>query len=286
MSEDRSSNSQGNKSWLDRLTQVFSDEPRDRDELMLILNSAVESQVLDSEVLAIIEGAMEVADMQVRDIMIPRPQMVVIDSTLTPHQFLPEMIAASHSRFPVLGESPDEVIGILLAKDLLPYILKGGLDSVKIQDVLRPAVFVPESKRLNILLGEFRATRNHMAVVVDEYGGISGLITIEDVLEQIVGEIEDEFDAEDEDEDAPIKQSEDNGYIVKALTEIDDFNKYFNSHLDDVEFDTVGGIVTQRFGHLPQRDEAVELEGFTFKVINADNRRIRLLQVSRNPSAD
>jgi len=279
MSEDRSSNSQGNRSWLEKLSQAFSDEPRDRDELMAVLNNAVDSQVLDSEVLAIIEGAMEVADMQVRDIMIPRPQMVVIDSTLTPQQFLPEMIAASHSRFPVLGESPDEVIGILLAKDLLPYILNNGIDRFKIQDVLRSATFVPESKRLNILLREFRATRNHMAVVVDEYGGISGLITIEDVLEQIVGEIEDEFDAEDE--EAPIKQIEDNAYIVKALTEIDDFNDYFGSRLDDVEFDTVGGIVTQRFGHLPQRDESVELDGFVFKVINADNRRIRLLQVSR-----
>ncbi|MEH6822679.1 MAG: transporter associated domain-containing protein [Motiliproteus sp.] len=284
MSEDRSTNSQGSKSWLARLTQVFSDEPRDRDELMTVLNNAVESQVLDSEVLAIIEGAMEVADMQVRDIMIPRPQMVVIDSTLTPQQFLPEMIAASHSRFPVIGESPDEVIGILLAKDLLPYILKGGIDRFKIQDTLRPAAFVPESKRLNILLSEFRATRNHMAIVVDEYGGISGLITIEDVLEQIVGEIEDEFDADDE--DAPIKQIEDNAYIVKALTEIDDFNEFFNSHLDDVEFDTIGGIITQHFGHLPQRDETVDLEGFSFKVMNADNRRIRLLQVSRLQRVD
>tara|TARA_R110001583_G_scaffold4123_2_gene24472 strand:- start:881 stop:1735 length:855 start_codon:yes stop_codon:yes gene_type:complete len=284
MSEDRSSNSQGNKSWLEKLTQAFSDEPRDRDELMIVLNNAVESKVLDGEVLAIIEGAMEVADMQVRDIMIPRPQMVVIDSTLTPQQFLPEMIAASHSRFPVIGESPDEVIGILLAKDLLPYILKGGIDNFKIQDVLRTAAFVPESKRLNILLSEFRATRNHMAVVVDEYGGVAGLITIEDVLEQIVGEIEDEFDAEEE--DIPIKQIEDNTYIVKALTEIDDFNDYFNSHLDDVEFDTIGGIITQRFGHLPQRDESVEFEGLIFKVLNADNRRIRLLQVSRLVSND
>ncbi|MEH6472079.1 MAG: transporter associated domain-containing protein [Halopseudomonas sp.] len=279
MSEDRSSNGQGSKSWLDRLAQAFSDEPRDRDELMAVLNNAVESQVLDTEVLSIIEGAMEVADMQVRDIMIPRPQMVVIDSTLTPQQFLPEMIAASHSRFPVIGESPDEVVGILLAKDLLPYILKGGIDSVNIQDVIRTATFVPESKRLNILLSEFRATRNHMAVVVDEYGGISGLITIEDVLEQIVGEIEDEFDGDEE--DTPIKQIEANAYVVKALADIDDFNEYFDSSLDDAEFDTVGGIVTQRFGHLPQRDESVELEGFNFKVLNSDNRRIRLLQVSR-----
>ena len=284
MSEDRSSNGQGGKSWLDKLTQAFSDEPRDREELMEVLKSAEESQVLDTEALGIIEGALEVSDMQVRDIMIPRPQMVVIDSTLTPQQFLPEMIAASHSRFPVIGESPDEVIGILLAKDLLPYIFKGGIDEFDIQDVLRPATFVPESKRLNILLSEFRATRNHMAVVVDEYGGISGLITIEDVLEQIVGEIEDEYD--DDAEDKPIKQIESNAYIVKALTEIEDFNEYFNCQLDDDEFDTIGGIVTHSFGHLPQRDDEVELEGFSFKVLNSDNRRIRLLQVSRLQAAE
>ncbi|RDE24113.1 CBS domain-containing protein [Motiliproteus coralliicola] len=279
MSEDRSTNGQGGKSWLDRITQAFSDEPRDRDDLLVLLKSAEDSQVLDSEALGIIEGAMAVSDMQVRDIMIPRPQMVVIDSTLTPQQFLPEMIDASHSRFPVIGESPDEVIGILLAKDLLPFLLRESIDSINIQDLLRPATFVPESKRLNTLLGEFRATRSHMAVVVDEYGGIAGLITIEDVLEQIVGEIEDEYDAEEE--DTPIKQIEDNAYIVKALTEIEDFNDYFNAHLDDDEFDTVGGIVTHCFGHLPQRDEQVDFEGFRFKVLNADNRRIRLLQVSR-----
>ncbi len=279
MSEDRSSNGQGNKSWLEKLSQAFSDEPRDRDELLAVLNNAVESQVLDSDAMGIIEGALDVSDMQVRDIMIPRPQMVVINSTLPAQQFLPEMIDASHSRFPVIGESPDEVIGILLAKDLLPYILKGGVDNFDIKDVIRPAIFVPESKRLNILLSEFRSTRNHMAVVVDEYGGISGLITIEDVLEQIVGEIEDEFD-EDED-DTQIKQIESNAFFVKALTEIEDFNEYFNCQLDDAEFDTIGGIVIHHFGHLPQRDESVDLGGFNFKILNADNRRIRLLQVSR-----
>jgi magnesium and cobalt transporter len=279
MSEDRTSSGQGGKSWLERLSQAFSDEPRDRDDLLATLKEAAEAQVLDSEAMGIIEGALEVSDMQVRDIMIPRPQMVVIDSTQSAAEFLPDMIDSAHSRFPVIGETPDEVTGFLLAKDLLPYLLKGGIDSFDIQDVLRPATFVPESKRLNVLLSEFRATRNHMAVVVDEYGGVSGLITIEDVLEQIVGEIEDEFD--DDQEDKPIKQIEDNAYIVKALTEIEDFNDYFSSHLDDAEFDTIGGIVTHRFGHLPQRDESVELDGFNFKILNADNRRIRLLQVSR-----
>ena len=195
--------------------------------------------------MGIIEGALDVSDMQVRDIMIPRPQMVVINSTLPAQQFLPEMIDASHSRFPVIGESPDEVIGILLAKDLLPYILKGGVDNLNIKEVIRTAIFVPESKRLNILLSEFRATRNHMAIVVDEYGGISGLITIEDVLEQIVGEIEDEFD-EDED-DSQIKQIESNAFFVKALTDIEDFNEYFSSKLDDAEFDTIGGLVIRHW---------------------------------------
>lgn len=284
MSEDRSSNGQGNKSWLEKISQAFSDEPQDRDELLAVLNNAVESEVLDTEVMSIIEGAMEVSGMQVRDIMIPRPQMVVINSTLPAQQFLPEMIDASHSRFPVIGESPDEIIGILLAKDLLPYILKGGVDNFEIQDVLRPAIFVPESKRLNILLSEFRATRNHMAVVVDEYGGVAGLITIEDVLEQIVGEIEDEFD--EEEEDTQIKQIESNAFFVKALTETEDFNDYFGSKLDYAEFDTIGGIVIHHFGHLPQRDETVEIEGFGFKVLNADNRRIRLLQVSRLSTPD
>ncbi len=277
MSEDRSTNGQGNRSWLERLAQAFSDEPKDREELLELLRNAEKSQVLDTEALGIIEGALEVADMQVREIMIPRPQMVVINSELSPKEFLPEMIAAAHSRFPVIGESPDEVIGVLLAKDLLPYVLSGGIDSFDIRDHLRKATFVPESKRLNILLEEFRANRNHMAIVVDEYGGIAGLVTIEDVLEQIVGEIEDEYDAEED--DTQIKKFEENAFIVKALTPIDDFNEYFKSDFDDDDFDTIGGIVTQRFGRLPQREEAVDIGHFNFKVLNADNRRIRLLQV-------
>ncbi|OMH33716.1 HlyC/CorC family transporter [Motiliproteus sp. MSK22-1] len=277
MSEDRSSNGQTNKSWLERLAQSFSDEPKDQSQLLELLRNAEKSNVLDTEALSIIEGALEVSDMQVREIMIPRPQMVVINSELSPKAFLPEMIAAAHSRFPVIGESPDEVIGVLLAKDLLPYVLKGGVENFDIRNHLRKATFVPESKRLNILLEEFRAKRSHMAIVVDEYGGVAGLVTIEDVLEQIVGEIEDEYDAEAE--DTQIKQFEDNGYIVKALTPIEDFNDYFKSHFDDDEFDTIGGIVTQRFGRLPQREEAVDIGGFNFKVLNADNRRIRLLQV-------
>ncbi|MCW9051516.1 MAG: CBS domain-containing protein [Motiliproteus sp.] len=279
MSEDRSTNGQGGKSWLERFAQAFSDEPKDRSELLALLRNAEKSQVLDPEALGIIEGAMEVSDMQVREIMIPRPQMVVINSELSPKEFLPEMIAAAHSRFPVIGESPDEVTGIMLAKDLLPYLISG-IDNFDISNHLRKATFVPESKRLNILLEEFRANRNHMAIVVDEYGGIAGLVTIEDVLEQIVGEIEDEYD--DDDDDSQIKKFDNNGFIVKALTPIEDFNNYFDAKFDDDDFDTIGGIVTQSFGRLPQKEESVEVGNFIFKVLNADNRRIRLLQVTPN----
>jgi len=278
MSEDRSSSGQGQRSWLGRITQAFSDEPRDRDELLSLLRNAEKSNLLDPEALRIIEGAMEVSDLQVREIMIPRPQMVVVDANISPREFLPEMIASAHSRFPVIGDSPDEVIGILLAKDLLPYFLGGGMDEFNIRNHLRPAIFVPESKRLNILLNEFRANRNHMAVVVDEYGGIAGLVTIEDVLEQIVGDIEDEYD--DDEDDHHIKQIDTHCYLVKALTPIEDFNERFGSKFSDNDFDTIGGIVTQGFGRLPARDETVDIGGFNFRVLNSDNRRIRLVQVT------
>lgn len=278
MSEDRSSNSQGQKSWLERLAQAFSDEPKDREDLLELLRNAEKTQVLDNEALGIIEGALAVAEMQVADIMIPRPQMVVINAETSPRDFLPEMIAAAHSRFPVIGESPDEVIGILLAKDLLAYALNGGIDECNIQDHLRKATFVPETKRLNVLLQEFRVNRNHMAIVVDEYGCVSGLVTIEDVLEQIVGEIEDEYD--EDDDDTLIKQFESNSFIVKALTPIEDFNEHFESTFSDNEFDTIGGILTQKFGRLPVREEEVDISGFNFKILNADNRRIRLIQVT------
>ncbi len=284
MNEDRSSNGQTSRSWLERLAQAFTDEPRNRDDLLELLRSAEKNNVLDTEALGIIEGAMQVSDKQVREIMIPRSQMVVVDSTQKPKEFLPQMIASTHSRFPVIGENADEVIGILLAKDLLPIALNDGLDSFDIRQHLRQAIFVPESKRLNVLLREFRDTRNHMAVVVDEYGGIAGLVTIEDVLEEIVGEIEDEYD--DDEDDGFIRQFESNGYLVKALTPIEDFNEYFGCSFSDEEFDTIGGLVTQRFGHLPQRDELVDLGGFNFKVLNADNRRIRLLQVTPLSDSD
>lgn len=284
MSEDRPSNGQATKSWLDRVAQAFSDEPKDREGLLELLRNAEKAQVLDTEALGIIEGALDVGDKQVEDIMIPRPQMVVINAETSPRDFLPEMIASAHSRFPVIGDSPDEVIGILLAKDLLPYALNGGIDECDIQEHLRKATFVPETKRLNVLLQEFRENRNHMAIVVDEYGCVAGLVTIEDVLEQIVGEIEDEYD--DDEDDSLIKQFESNSFIVKALTPIDDFNEYFSSSFPDREFDTIGGIITQKFGRLPSREEEVEIDQFNFKILNADNRRIRLIQVTPPESTD
>jgi len=274
MSEDRTGQSRG---WLSKLTQAFSDEPRTRDDLLTDLRDAADENLLDTEALGIIEGAMNVSDKQVRDVMIPRSQMVVVEAEQTPREFLPVVISSAHSRFPVIGDTPDEVLGILLAKDLLPLILEGNLEQFDIRSKLRELTVIPESKRLNVLLQEFRTTRNHMAIVVDEYGGVAGLITIEDVLEQIVGEIEDEHDVEED--DGNIRPFSDNGYIVKALTPIEDFNEFFDVGLPDDLFDTIGGLVTQRFGHLPQKDEQVDLDGFSFKVLSADNRRIRLLQV-------
>lgn len=277
MSEDRTGQQ---KSWLNKITQVFSDEPRSREDLLTDLRQATDENLLDNEALTIMEGAMQVSDMQVRDVMIPRSQMVVVEAEQTAKEFLPVVISSAHSRFPVIGETPDEVLGILLAKDLLPLILEGNLEQFDLQAKLRPVTYIPESKRLNILLKEFQVTRNHMAIVMDEYGGVSGLITIEDVLEQIVGEIEDEHDSEED--ESNIKPFDDNAYIVKALTEVEDFNEYFDVGFSEDEFDTIGGIVTQKFGHLPKKDEEVQIDGFHFKVLSADTRRIRLLQVTRN----
>ncbi|WP_372599098.1 HlyC/CorC family transporter [Amphritea sp.] len=284
MSEERSGNSQ-QKSWLGKLAQIFSDEPKTREDLLADLKDATDENVLDQEAFSIIEGAMQVADQQVRDVMIPRSQMVVVEADQTPKEFLPIIISSAHSRFPVIGENPDDILGVLLAKDLLSLILEeNSLENFDIRQHVRKATFIPESKRLNVLLKEFRATRNHMAIVVDEYAGVSGVITIEDVLEQIVGQIEDEHDVEDD--EGNIKPFDDNGYIVKALTPIEDFNEFFDIGMPDDEFDTIGGLVTQKFGHLPRKDETVEIDAFTFKVLSADNRRIRLLQVIRSEPVD
>jgi len=275
MSEDRSSNEQ--KSWFNRLTQAFAHEPKNRRELLEVLREAHQNKLLDSEALAIVEGAIQVADLQVRDIMVPRSQMMSIKANQTPREFLPSIIEAAHSRYPVVGESLDDVVGILLAKDLLPLILSGETPNFNIKDLLRPATFVPESKRLNVLLREFRANHNHMAVVIDEYGGVAGLVTIEDVLEQIVGDIEDEHDVE---EDSYVKPLPSGDFLVKALTPIASFNEAFDTEFSDDEFDTVGGLVMSAFGHLPKRNEVTQIGEFRFRVLNADSRRIHLLRLS------
>ncbi|MBA1244959.1 MULTISPECIES: HlyC/CorC family transporter [Pseudomonas] len=275
MSEDRSSN--GQRSWLEKITQAFVHEPKNRQELLELLREAHSNKLLDSEALSIVEGAIQVADLQVRDIMVPRSQMITIKAVQTPKDFLPSVIDAAHSRYPVMGENHDEVLGVLLAKDLLPLILQGSTEGFNIKDLLRPATFVPESKRLNVLLREFRANHNHMAIVIDEYGGVAGLVTIEDVLEQIVGDIEDEHDVE---EDSYIKPLPSGDFLVKALTPIENFNEFFDSEFSDDEFDTVGGLVMSAFGHLPKRNETTVIGEYRFRILNADSRRIHLLRIT------
>jgi magnesium and cobalt transporter len=219
---------------------------------------------------------MQVSDMQERDIMIPRAQMVVIKAESSLEEILPQIIRSAHSRYPVIGDNPDDVLGILLVKDLLPQILRKETDAFDIRDLLRPTVVVPESKRLNVLLREFRQNRNHMAIVIDEYGGVAGLVTIEDVLEEIVGEIEDETDVE---EDQFIRRIGDDEYFIKALTPIEDFNEYFETRFSDEEFDTIGGLVIHAFGHMPARNETTRVGNFEFKIINADQRKIHSLRM-------
>ena len=273
MAEEGSSSDRG---WLERLGMALTGEPSSRSELIETLRAAEQRQLLDAEALSIIEGALVVAEMQAREIIIPRSQVAVVRMDMSPEELLQVVIESGHSRFPVIGESPDDVVGILLAKDLLPLALKDRKTKFNLRDLLRPCTAIPESKRLNILLQEFRSTHNHLAVVYGEYGGVSGIVTIEDVLEQIVGDIEDEYDLGDEDF---IKSHVEGDFTVKALTPIDEFNEFFKASFSEEEYDTIGGIVTQHFGHLPERDEEINIEGFQFKVLNADNRRIRLLHL-------
>ena len=276
MSEERPSSQ--SKSWLDKLSTLFSDDPNDRQDLKDILREAAERNVVDSETLSTLEGALQISDMQVRDIMVPRSQMVCIKAEDSIKEFLPFVIESAHSRFPVLGEDKDEVLGVLLAKDLLPLIINEQREDFNITDILRSATFVPESKRLNTLLKEFRATRNHMAIVADEFGGIAGIVTIEDVLEQIVGDIEDEHDQEDD--DSFIKKLDHDVRMVKALTPLEDFNEHFNTKFDEKEFDTIGGIVIQHFGRVPECDEAITINKWRFKIVNGNARRINLMEVT------
>ena len=267
------------RSLLERLSTLLMREPEDSEELRQLLHSAFERNLLDADALSMIEGVMQVSEMEVRDIMVPRSQIDLIDIHDTPDRFIPHVIATAHSRFPVIDRDRDDVIGILLAKDLLRYY--AGEEEFNVRDMLRPVVFVPESKHLNVLLREFRANRNHMAIVVDEYGGVAGLVTIEDVLEQIVGEIEDEYDL-DETEDNVLQEGA-NRWRVKAQSEISAFNEALGTDFSDEEFDTVGGLVLQRFGRLPKRGESITLEGLRFTVLRADSRRLHLLSVQKLP---
>ena len=263
------------RSWLDRLTHFISGEPQTKSDLEDVLSLAEEHEIIDQDARKIMEGALLVTNMQVRDIMIPRAQMIVIDSDESVQEALPKIIDAGHSRFPVIGEGMDDVIGILLAKDLLPLVESDSAPPA-LRQLMRPVIAVPESKRLNVLLREFRQNRNHMAIVIDEYGGIAGLITIEDVLEEIVGEIEDETDVA---EKKPIRPMSDGTFFVEALTAIDDFNAFFNTEFSDDEFDTIGGVVVNAFGQLPSRNQSIQLNNFEFSVIRADERRLSSLRV-------
>jgi magnesium and cobalt transporter len=276
VSEDRSSQEGDERSWLSKIGQLFSSEPRSRRDLEDVLGLAAENEVIDEDARSIIEGAMQVSDMQARDIMIPRAQMAIIKAESSLEDILPQIIRSAHSRYPVIGDNPDDVLGILLVKDLLPQILRTDHNAFDIRDLLRPTVVVPESKRLNVLLREFRQNRNHMAIVIDEYGGVAGLVTIEDVLEEIVGEIEDETDVE---EDHFIRRVGDEEFFVRALTPIENFNDYFDTRFSDEEFDTIGGLVIHAFGHMPARNETTRIDAFEFKVVNADQRKIHSLRM-------
>jgi len=256
--------------FLNLLTQ----EPSNREGLIEILRNAENRNLLDADALLMIEGALHVSETHVRDIMVPRVQMIIIDNNAKPEEILKSVVESGHSRFPVIGDSNDEIEGILLAKDLLNYYADPD-KNFDIKDVMRPTVFIPESKRLNVLLREFRMSRNHMAIVVDEYNGVAGLVTIEDVIEEIIGEIEDEHDHEDN--EININTHDNNRYTVKALTPISEFNEFFNTEIPDNEYDTVGGFVINTFGYLPKRGEIIDFERFNIKILRADKRRVHLI---------
>ena len=264
------------KTWRYWLAEALSIEPNDRGDLLDVLQSAHQRDLLDDEALSIIHGALAVVEMQVREVMIPRSQVVTVSIDASIKDLLPVVIESKHSRFPAIGDDMDDVKGILHAKDMLALLLEDDWERFDMKDYIRRTIVVPESKRLNNLLQEFRATRNHMAVVIDEYGSVAGVVTIEDVLEQIVGDIEDEHDVDDDDF---IKQLDAHSYTVKAATPIEDFNAFFECDLAGDEFDTIGGLVVKKFGYLPKREDTVQVGGFQFRVLNADSRRVRLLHL-------
>ena len=270
-------NQNSKPSLLERIGSWLAREPEDREELIELLRAAYDRNLIDADALAMTEGVLQMSEMQARDIMVPRAQTDVIDIRESPDQFIPMVMQTGHSRFPVIGENKDDVIGILLAKDLLRHY--AGEEEFNVREMLRPAVFIPGSKPLNVLLKEFRKNRNHMAIVVDEYGGLAGLVTIEDVIEQIVGDIEDEYDFDDV--EVNIVPEKGGLYRVKALTDIADFNTAFGTRYSDQDFDTIGGLVMSRFGRVPKRGEQIGFDQLTFKVLRADSRRLHLLQVSK-----
>lgn len=266
------------KSWLEKVSQLFQGEPQSRDDLVEVIHDAGLREVISEDTREMIKGVLEVSDLRVRDIMIPRAQIVALQIDDSVVELLSTVTGTSHSRFPVINEDKDHIEGILLAKDLLQYGFKNNDEPFSLGQVIRPAVVVPESKRVEVLLKEFRSQRYHMAIVVDEYGGVSGLVTIEDILEEIVGEIEDEFD-HDSSEETEIRKVSNFVYMIKALMPIEDFNDAFNTQFGDEEFDTVGGLVSHAFGHLPERNEKVIIDDIEFTVINADTRRLLQLRV-------
>lgn len=281
MNDDKPPSSQSQKSLIDRIGQMLSGEPQDQEDLLEILREAQKKHLLDTDALSMIEGVLQVSEMRVRDIMIPRVQMVVVPKDAELETIFPLVMEFGHSRFPVIEEDRSKVVGILLAKDLLAYTLQNRNKTV--EEIMRPVSVVPESKRLNVLLKEFRTERHHMAIVVDEYGTAAGLVTIEDVLEQIVGEIEDEHDAEEEEY---ILQRNKREFTLKALTPIEEFNDYFKAELNDEEYDTIGGFIVHQLQHLPKKGEKVEFGRFRFEVLRADNRRIHLLKLKLKPKKE
>jgi hemolysin (HlyC) family protein len=279
MSDDQpDSSSPRQKSWIDKIGRFLTGDIKDQADLLEVLSEAQKKHLLDNDALSMIEGVLQVSEMRVRDIMIPRVQMVVLPKDADLETVYPLVTESAHSRFPVIGEDRSEVVGILLAKDLLAQSLKG--NAKKVQDVMRQAQFIPESKRLNVLLKEFRTNRNHMAIVVDEYGSAAGLVTIEDVLEQIVGEIEDEHDLEEEEY---IFRRSDTEYTLKALTPIEEFNDYFSANFAGDEFDTIGGLIVHELEHMPKKGEKVIVGKFQFEVLRADNRRVHLVKLNILP---
>lgn len=277
MSDD--DNRTGGPGWLERLALALAGEPRDRDELIEILRDAAEREIIDDETLRMLSGVFAVGHMRVRDVMVARAQMVAVEQDARLADVLPVVVESGHSRFPVIGHDRDEVVGLLLAKDLLRHIAQHGMDGFHMTDYLRSVARIPESKRLDVLLAEFRASRNHLAIVIDEYGGIAGLVTIEDVLEQIVGDIDDEFDIDDV---SSIVMVTEHRFSMSAQLPIEDFNEYFDADFSDEEFDTVGGLVVHQFGHVPRAGEQTRIGQFSFRVTRADRRRVIALEVTRD----